>query len=162
MTRLDFAREQSEHLLDRLLRVFDRAVLRIPPGRLDFRPTPANMTAREMAHHVYQIVLITYRGTELGRLAPADLDLLPFDEAAARTPGEIVAWGERVKEHARGVAVRLTEAQLERTVEYHFGLRATGWESLRLATEETLHHRGQLMVYLRLMGETPPRVGDYS
>ncbi len=67
-----------------------------------------------------------------------------------------------MKEHARGVAAGLTAEQLERTVEYYFGMRATGWETLRLALEESLHHRGQLMLYLRLMGETPPKINDYS
>ena len=162
MTRLEFARQQTQRLTDQLLRVLDKTIRRIPAEQLDFRPTPENMSARQMAHHVYQVVLMSYRAVELGRLEREDLDPLGFDEQAARNAEDLLDWGERVKDHARRVAAQLTEEQLEHRIRFYFGMEATGWDTLRNATEETLHHRGQLMLYLRLLGEKPPRVNDYA
>jgi uncharacterized damage-inducible protein DinB len=160
MTRVDLAREQTDHLLDHLLRVLDRTILRIPPEQMDFRPTPDNMSAAQMAHHVYRVVLMSYRAVELGRLERDDLEGLAMDEEEVRRAEDLVDWGNRVKDHARKVAAQLTEEQLERDIHFHFGLSATGWDTLRTALEETVHHRGQLMMYLRLMGIKPPRVND--
>jgi uncharacterized damage-inducible protein DinB len=162
MTRADLAREQTDRLLDRVLHVFDKAVLKIPPGQLDFRPTPQSMTARQMAHHVYEVLLIFYRATEVGLLAKADLAFLELDPDSAETPDDLVSWGARVKEYARSVAARLTDEKLDCEIQLYFGMTTTGWEALRTAQEEALHHRGQMMVYLRLMGVVPPRINDYS
>lgn len=162
MNRATLAREQTEHLLARILPVLEKAVLKIPPDRLDFRPTPHSMTARQMIHHVYEVLLIFYRATELGVLAREDLDFLSYDPDAAESPHDLVVWGERVKEFARRVAAEFDEAQLERSIQLHFGMRTTGSDAIRRATEEALHHRGQLMLYLRLMGIVPPRITDYE
>ena len=161
MTRADFAREQTDQLLDRILPVFEKAVLKIPPERLDFRPTPQSMTARQMVHHVYEVLLIFYRGTELGALAREDLDFLSFDPDSAETPHDLVVWGSRVRDYVRRVAAELEEDRLDAAIHFYFGMQRTGWESLRTATEEALHHRGQMLLYLRLMDVDPPRVNDY-
>jgi uncharacterized damage-inducible protein DinB len=162
MTRSDLAREQTERLLDRILRVLDKAALKIPPDQLDFRPTPQSMTARQMIHHVYEVLLIFYRGVELGSLAREDLAFLEFDPDTAESPHDLILWGERVKDYVRRSAAELSDECLEAEIAFHFGLTTPGWKALRTAHEEALHHRGQLMVYLRLMGVVPPRINDYS
>lgn len=162
MTRAEHVRQQTEHLLDRLLRVFDKAILAIPPGQLDFRPTPDNMSAKAMAHHVYQIVLMTAAGVEKGEVRREDAGMFPLDLHQVERPEELVEFGARVREYARGVFSQLDEEGLDREVRYFFGMTATGYDSIRNAVEEVLHHRGQMHVYLRLMGVKPPSVRDFG
>ncbi|HEU0015126.1 MAG TPA: DinB family protein [Longimicrobium sp.] len=162
MTRVEAARRQAERTLDRLLRVFDKAVLRIPADRLHFRPTPENMSAATMAHHVYEIVLLTALGLDRGEVSREDADALGLDLDGVERPEQVVAWGARVKEYAHGVVAGLSDEVLDRPIRYYFGMTASGEDSLRTMTEEVLHHRGQMQVYLRLMGVEPPSLRDVS
>ncbi len=159
MPKLEIVQHQMGFLLDKALHVFDKAILRIPPGQLDFRPTPQNMRARELAHHVYQVVHLLTRTAETGTFRVEALPGPPFDLEAVTRPEEIVAYGQRVKAYARAAVARFTEADMERAVAG--GARPDVFETLTLAFEEALHHRGQLVLYLRLMGAEPPFLYDY-
>lgn len=162
MTRLDVVQRQTDHVLQRLLRTFDRAVAMIPPEHLDFRPTPENMSAKAMAHHVYQIVLLTALGIEKGEVTKEDAGAVTLDLMSVDRAEQLVGFGARVKERARAPLSSLTDEALDREVRYFFGLKASGEDSLRNMMEEVLHHRGQLQVYLRLMGIKPPSIRDFS
>ena len=157
MTRLELIQGQTDRLLHRLLPGFQRGVRAIPDDRLGFRPTPRNMSAAEMAHHVYQIVLITAIGVRDGACSREDAILEPAPERIRRTD-ELVELGARVAATAERALSDLTDDHLDREIEYYFGMRASGLDSLRNLTEEVLHHRGQLQVYLRLMGVEPPSI----
>lgn len=150
----------TDHLLERVLAVFDKAVLRIPPDHLDFRATPVTMRVRELAHHVYEVVYLLTRAVETGVFDVVTQPPLVLDLEAVQYPGEIVAYGQGVKDYVRGAVAGFDEAVLDRTVEG--GPRETGFDYMMLAYEEALHHRGQLIVHLRLMGAEPPFLYDYS
>lgn len=158
MTRLQLVQAQTDRTLGRLLEVFDRAVAAIPPDRLDFRPTPENMSAREMAHHVYQILLITAIGVSRGACTREEVERVALDPADVTDPAQLADFASKVRAVAEPALAALTEEMLDREVSYYFGMRATGLESLRNLTEEVLHHRGQMQIYLRLMGIAPPRL----
>jgi uncharacterized damage-inducible protein DinB len=161
VTRAELVQAQTDHLLHRLLRVFDRAVRAIPADHLGFRPTPRNMSACEMAHHVYHILLISAIGVRDGACSREAAELPPAPEHIT-DPAQLAEIGRRVRDVAEPALAALTEAQLDREIAYYFGMRATGLDSLRNLTEELLHHRGQLQVYLRLMGVEPPSIRDFS
>jgi len=158
MTRLQLVQSQTDRTLGHLLGVFDRAVQSIPAEQLGFRPTPANMSAREMAHHVYQILLITAIGVSRGVCTREDAEQVTLDPESVTDPAQLADYAARVRAIAEPALSALDEEMLERQVEYYFGLGATGLDSLRNLTEEVLHHRGQMQVYLRLMGIRPPRL----
>jgi len=158
MSRLAIVRYQVDYLLGKVLVVFDKGILKIPPEQLDFRPTPANMRARELAHHVYQVVFLLTRTVEVGAFRVENLDAMPFDLEAVERSEEIVAYGQAVKAYVRDAVSRFTEDDMERVVRE--GRHPTGFDNMNLLFEEALHHRGQLMTYLRLMGIVPPYLYD--
>ena len=160
--RTDLIQRQVDHVLDRLLRVFDKAVAMLPPEQLEFRPTPDNMSARDMAHHVYTIVLLTALGVQKGEVTKADAGIITLDLHQVTDARQLVDFGARVKELAREAMAGLTEEQLDREIAYYFGMRASGQASIQNMMEEVLHHRGQMQVYLRLMGIKPPSIRDFS
>jgi uncharacterized damage-inducible protein DinB len=160
--RLAIARHEAEHLLDRVLRVFEKAVLAIPPDRLDFRATPAAMSAAELGYHVYQVVYIMTRAAETGAFRAEQLAEIPFDETRITHPEQIVAYGREVTRYARAAVAGFTEMHVDRVVENALGPRVSGLACVTMALEEAVHHRGQLHTYLRLMGVVPPRLYDYS
>jgi uncharacterized damage-inducible protein DinB len=142
--------------------VFDRAVRAIPAESLDFRPTPRNMSAREMAHHVYQIVMITAIGVERGECTREELERVSPELGGVTDAAQLADLAARARAMAERALGKLTDEMLDREIRYYFGMRASGLESLRNLTEEVLHHRGQLQIYLRLMGVDPPSIRDFS
>lgn len=58
----------------------------------------------------------------------------------------------------------MTEEKMEKQVSYNCwgGLKIGGYESLATILEESIHHRGQLCLYLRMMGIKPPFIYDFS
>jgi uncharacterized damage-inducible protein DinB len=161
VTKLEYVRTQTTHLLDRVLKVFDKAFLLIPPERLDFRPTPVSMSARELGGHVYQAIYVLTRAAATGECRRADLEDLPLDLKKIERAEDLVAYGRQVKEYVRGALANLTEADLARLTRNELGPSAPGFVSMSMAYEEALHHRGQLMLYLRMMGIEPLRPYDY-
>ncbi len=158
MARLEIVRYQGKRLLENVLEAFDRAVLAIPPERLDFKPTSENMSAKEISYHVYQGLYALFRGAATGELSEEDFQEIPFDPEAATKPEDIVAYGRRVKAYAARALVGLKEEDLDRRVRFFFGGESTGFEALEAAYTEALHHRGQLQIYLRLLGIAPPLI----
>ncbi len=161
-SRLQIVRYQMGYVVDTVMSVLDRAILMIPADQLDFRPTPESMSAKELAYHVYQVAFILTRGAEKGVFAGSDFNLVPFDPDQVTSPSDIVDYGRRVKIYLRQAVAGFTDVNLDRTVHYYFGQRLTGMESMARVVEETIHHRGQLMLYLRLMGVTPPGLYRYE
>lgn len=161
MSKLEIVRHQTAHLLDRVLRVFDKALLMIPPGQLEFRPTPVSMSARQLGVHVYQAVYVLTRAAATGTFRRDDIHGIPFDPERIARAEDIVAYGRQVKDYVRGAVAAMHEADLERVTANDVGPSASGFISMSMAYEETLHHRGQLMLYLRMMGIEPPRPYDY-
>lgn len=160
MSHLEIVHHQMGYLLGRGLSVFDKAILKIPPDKLDFRPTPANMRARELAHHVYEVLDLLTRAIESGHARFSELEAIPFDLEAATHPREIVAYGTQVKAYVRRTVAGFTEDDLARTI--RAGRHPTGFDTMTLAFEEAIHHRGQLQVYLRLLGVAPPFLYDWD
>jgi uncharacterized damage-inducible protein DinB len=162
MTKLEYVRRQTAHLLDRVLLVFDKALRMVPPGQLDFRPTPVSMSVRELSVHTYQAIYALTHAAATGAFQQADLDALPFDPARAERVEDILAYGRQVRDYVRGAVAAMSEEDLTRMTKNEVGPpSAPGYASMSMAYEEALHHRGQLMLYLRMMGVAPPRPYDY-
>lgn len=161
MTKLEYVRHQTTHLLDRVLRVFDKALLKIPPEKLDFRPTPVSMSARQLGVHAYQAIYVLTRAAATGTCSRKDVQAIPFDPERVARAEDIVAYGQQVKDYVRGSLAAMSEADLERVTVNELGPSAPGFISMSMAYEEALHHRGQLMLYLRMMGIEPLRPYDY-
>lgn len=161
MDKLDYVRRQTTHLLGRVLKVFDKALLLIPPEKLDFRPTPVSMSARELGGHAYQAIYALTRAAATGEFRRADAADLAFDPARIERAEDLVAYGQKVKDYVRGALATMTENDLARMTNNEVGPSAPGFVSMSMAYEEALHHRGQLMLYLRMMGIEPLRPYDY-
>ena len=160
MSKLEIVRHKTEHLLDRALVVLDKAVMMIPDDQLLFQPTPENMTAKQLASHIYQTVYVLTRTTSLGEFRLSHLGGIPFDLDKVTTAAHIVEYGASVKRYVGEAVADFREEDLERVVNAEW--KMTGFDAMNTAFEESIHHRGQVQLYLRLMGLEPPYLYDYS
>lgn len=162
MSQLAIVRYQIDHLLERVLPVFDKGILAIPQDQLEFRPTPQQMTAKQLAYHVYQVIYVLTRAAETGEIGAEVLQEIPFDPAGVNHPVQIVTYGSEVRRYLREAVPAISAEQLGRATLNGSGPNATVFGCLMVMVEEAIHHRAQLMTYLRMMGVEPPYLYDYG
>lgn len=140
-------------VLDARFHATRRTIAAIPSDNLDFRPAPGMMTVRELALHIVG----NYTFLNAGLLKNV------WDPATFRFPGEyptsdaIVSKLDSVYEESREALSRVPDEAFERRVS-PFGTEQKTSSLLLGIAEHEIQHRGQLQVYLRLMGVTPPAV----
>ncbi|MHA2370291.1 MAG: DinB family protein [Candidatus Hodarchaeales archaeon] len=173
MARLLNVKSQVSYTVDYVMKNLDKAILKIPPDKLSFSPADNTKTAADLALHIYQGALLLAVGTEKGEFKEEDFEIIPFDASTVKSAEEIVEYGKKVKDLIRKILNNLTDEDMNKEIKYDFseatGL-AEGWGTwtvkgslaMLMIVTEVNHHRGQLCLYLRLMGIQPPFIYDFS
>lgn len=134
-----------------------KALERIPGDRLDFRPDPKSWTLRELAAHLANLpswVSITLTTTEL--------DLAqPFERRPTETKDQILAAFDASVAAARAALAPAGAGDLGVPWSLANGGREVftmprGAVLRSFVLNHVVHHRGQLTVYLRLVGAPVP------
>jgi len=144
-----------EHF-DQVTRVACRAVRMIPPDKLDMKPTPEMMSARDLAAHMFLSEKVMMNGARTGEIAEGDFQHAGRETAAMTTADEIAAYGEKVHADTNAWMASAAEADYAKPVKAFWGETMTPEICVMGSYEHLVHHRGQLYVYLRLMGLVPP------
>lgn len=157
----EFALGYRAMMLDGIVREAEctkKVIAAIPDAQSHYKPDPHARTAKELAWHL--------ANTDIQFLdAIADLKFeRNTPEHKPQSPAEIVAWyDENVK---RGVArvAAMTAEQLMTPVSFLglFNLPAVLY--LGFLNNHSIHHRGELVTYLRPMGSKVPSIygGSYD
>jgi len=157
MTLIEMIRSE----LDREIERSRRALEQVPGGKYDWKPHEKSMIFGYLADMVATIPSwVTMQITQ------NELDVAPADGAGAmkRTKKETSA--ELLK--ALDESAAATHAALEKTTDEHLMttwrllargqvvMEAPRWVMIQDTINHWAHHRGQMTVYLRLMGATVP------
>lgn len=121
----------------------------MPEDRFGFEPTEAEMTFAEQLMHIMSNM--TWLSRDYLGGGGFDHDLKRKDW----TKTEAIALLRQAFDHAGKAAAALSPEQLEEKVEFFAG-PMTKRQILTLMNDHLTHHRGQLVVYLRLSGVKPP------
>jgi uncharacterized damage-inducible protein DinB len=164
MQKLENVKGQLNYATKMAMKTLDKAILLIPDDKLNYKPFDDAMTAAELGIHIYMCSLVYTAGTLNGKFDNEDYSIIPFDPKAITTVKEIVEYGKKVKQFIWDSLEKMSEEDMERKVSYNCwgGAKIGGFESLATILEETIHHRGQLCLYLRMMGIKPPFIYDFS
>ncbi|MFW9854625.1 MAG: DinB family protein [Candidatus Thorarchaeota archaeon] len=164
MSLLENAKGSLNYAINMAMNPLDKAISIIPDNKLDWKPAERTMTASELAIHVYQCALIYAMGTLNGKFSDTDYSLIPFDPKKVRSSTDILDYGNRVKKAIREILPKFTEEDMRKDVTYECwgNIKIRGFESLSTVLEEVIHHRGQLCLYLRILGIQPPFIYDHS
>ncbi|MFX0015286.1 MAG: DinB family protein [Promethearchaeota archaeon] len=162
MSKLESAKQQLDYTLNHAMKTLDKAILLIPDDKLNWKPAEDAKSAGELGIHVYMGTLAHFAGALKGEFSDEDFSMIPFDSEKVKSASEIVEYGEKVKSYVRENLPALTDADMEKIVTYHCwdGFKFGSYESLVCNLEETIHHRGQLCTYLRMLGIKPPFIYD--
>lgn len=148
---------------DMLIQIWDKefqTTLRVlkayPPDKLDLRPAEKLRTARELAWVICSDEMVV-RGTIAGKI-----DFSQRPPAPPSTLQEITSTYESMhKENMRKIK-KLTPAHFKRKLKFPVGPKRMGDVPAKdlcwLTIYDSVHHRGQFSVYLRIAGGKLPSI----
>ena len=137
-----------------------RVLDRLPADRLDWRPHPKSMSAGQLAQHVASIPGTVVKFAEMDRL---DVGTRPTEYGSCESKDALLATLDASISSVRTFLEGLDEARAAATWRMTFGDREV-FAVPRLRMLRTMcfnhwyHHRGELVVYLRLLGVPVPIV----
>jgi uncharacterized damage-inducible protein DinB len=144
-----------------------RAIAALTDQDLDFRPMARMRTPRELVFHIYAQDRLIAEAVRDGRFTmEAANGSNPEDSANASavaglsTVKDAVEYANRCHETAEEIYRSMSDEDVARPVESPMGTYPA-WQLFLFAYDEHWHHRGQLYVYLRLLGREPPNLYDY-
>jgi uncharacterized damage-inducible protein DinB len=135
-----------------------KVVRQLPDDRLDFRATPEMYTARELAFHMFSQERAMLAGCRRGELVLGDFRAPHADLPAMKTADDLARYGEQVHAETNQWVATCSDDDYQRPVKTFFGHDMPPLHMLSGAYDHVIHHRGQLYVYLRLLGIKPVNV----
>jgi uncharacterized damage-inducible protein DinB len=141
---------------------------RVPEDKYDWQPHPKSMSIRRLATHIAELpgwVSMTLDTSEL------DFANNPYQPVTIHNNKELLQYFDQSLSEGRAALEKATDAQLEepwtlRNGEQVYSTQPKA-EVIRMAYCQTVHHRAQLGVYLRLLdipipGSYGPSADDHS
>lgn len=135
-------------------------VLEFPDDKLDWVPAPKARTPRQVIEHIYANVAAHAAHFDSGNMAKEDY--VRFEDAP-REGGAVAlaAWADARFAEASMRVADAPDSAFAGTVQTPYGpFEAPVF--LSIAYDEWWHHRGQLTVYLRLLGIDVPDIYAYD
>lgn len=124
----------------------------VPDSLFDFHPTEESMTLQQQLIHMGNN-MVWLAGNQLGY---AETDP-PEIQSESPTPRETRSYLDLAFEFALQALERESQTTLDKISEDFFAGPKTHRQIINLMNDHVAHHRGQIIVYLRLNGIRPPR-----
>jgi len=139
---------KSEHETTR------RVIEAIPLDKGDYRPDPVSKTALELAWHI-----VAAEKRFLGGIPAGAFDFSPIHrpESITNSAG-IAAWFDETFAANLKKLEGLSGESLMKLLDFRGMFQRPAATFLQLALNHTIHHRGQLCMYLRPMGAKVPSI----
>lgn len=128
----------------------------IPPEKIEWTYLEGKFTLGDLLRHLAAIE--RYMFAENAQLKPSRYP--GHGRELADGHAEVLNYMSRLHEESMEIFRRLSDEDLQRKCLTPNGTPITVWKWLRAMIEHEIHHRGQLYLYLSMLGvETPPLYG---
>lgn len=149
ITNIDTFLEYYERVRERTKKL----IAAVPPEQLEWAYLPGKFTIGDVIRHIANIERYMYAETVQGRPSAYQGCDISYAEGYANT----LAYFDTM--HAESVAIfrSIGNEGLQRKCMTPAGIEIRTAKWLRAMTEHEIHHRGELYIYLNLLGvKTPP------
>jgi uncharacterized damage-inducible protein DinB len=140
--------------LDREHQTTKRVIEAIPEAKADYAPDEISKSAIDLAWH-----MVTAENRFLEAVINGAFDLNPWPRPdSMKTPEAVNRWyAERYARNAAELQ-KLPAEKLVKTVDFRGMMQLPAIAYVDFALRHTIHHRGQLSMYLRPMGGKVPSI----
>jgi uncharacterized damage-inducible protein DinB len=134
--------------------ITERVIAAIPADKVDYRPDDIVRSAIDLAWHI-----VSAEDRFVRAVLDGAFDLTPVPRPdSIRTPGEVNRWyADRFPKNIERLK-QLSGDQLTKIVDFRGIFQFPAVVYLQVALSHTIHHRGQLSMYLRPMGAKVPSI----
>ena len=128
----------------------------IPPDKIEWTYAPGKFTLGDILRHL--AVAERYMWAENVQCQPSRYTT--HGKELAEGYEQVMAFMEKLHAESMDIFRRLTHEDLQRKCKTPDNAPITTWKWLRLMVEHEIHHRGQVYLYLAMLGvRTPPLYG---
>jgi uncharacterized damage-inducible protein DinB len=128
----------------------------IPPDKIDWTYASGKFTLGDILRHLAVGERYMWAENVQGRTAR----YTTHGKELADGYENVIAFVERFHAESMEIFARLTDEDLQRKCTTPDNAPITTWKWLRLMPEHEIHHRGQIYIYLAMLGvKTPPLYG---
>lgn len=128
----------------------------IPPNQIDWTYAPGKFTFGDLLRHLAVAERYMWAENVQGRLSR----YTNHDRTLADGYENVIAFMERLHDESMEIFARLSDDDLQRKCKTPGGSEIQTWKWLRAMVEHEIHHRGQIYIYLGVLGvPTPPLYG---
>jgi uncharacterized damage-inducible protein DinB len=140
------------NIRDRTMRV----ARSIPPDKIDWSYAPGKFTLGDLLRHI----AVTERYLFAENIHGGTSRYVSHGKELADGLDNILAFMERMHQESMEIFSKLSDAALQSKCRNVGGMDMAVWKWLRAMTEHEIHHRGQIYLYLGILGvPTPPLYG---
>ncbi len=127
---------------------------------LNWKPRDDMRTVRDLVVHLLEGIQLTCTCVKKGEIKNEDQEAIT-KELQGYTVAQLVAYSKKMRKLHVDTVKNASDADLQKIIHVFYG--EFPWATmLGFTYDEHLHHRGQLSVYLRLMGKELPFAYDYE
>lgn len=131
-----------------------RVIAAIPLDKGDYRPDPVGKSAVELAWHI-----VASEHRFLSGISAGAFDFTPINRTdSIKTSADIVGWFDNSFAKNLEKLEKLSPEQLTRMVDFRGIFQSPAVVFLQVCMNHSIHHRGQLSMYLRPMGAKVPAI----
>lgn len=127
----------------------------MPEDKYNFKATPESLTFAQNLLHI-GFALDWHSESLLGGREARVWSTDPTFKAANKSKEEMIALIDKTFDAAIALLIQFDVTQFDDELDY-FGLNRTKRQIFLLLADHITHHRGQMLVYMRLNGLVPPR-----
>jgi uncharacterized damage-inducible protein DinB len=128
----------------------------IPPDKLEWSYREGKFTLGDLCRHIATIERYIFAETVAGRASRYQ----GCGRELADGREQVLEFMERLHRESVEIISRLSDPDLQRKCATPEGSPITTWKWLRAMVEHEIHHRGQIYIYLAMLGvPTPPLYG---
>ncbi len=127
----------------------------MPADKYNFRASPESLTFAENLMHI-GYAIDWHSQSLLGGRASRDWNTDTIFKVANKSKAEMIATIDKTFNESIQLISQFEATQLNDELDY-FGLKRSKRQIFLLLADHITHHRGQMLVYMRLNGLVPPR-----
>ena len=150
--------EYTNYILNGPTGVFMKMIELVPDEQVQFKPHKESKSVAELVCHILSVMQIHAHAIAEGKGKEEHAQRIPINPERISSTNNLVAHCKKVLETIRTVLRKITDDTLELEIKYEQWDDYTTQAGIALLyiVEEFFHHRGQLSIYLRLLGIEPP------
>lgn len=128
----------------------------VPPDKIDWSYAPGKFTFGDLLRHLAVVERYMWAENMLGKPSRYTSHGKEFADGYEN----VLALMERLHQESMEIFSKLSDADLQAKCKTPGGAEITKWKWLRLMAEHEIHHRGQIYLYLGMLGvPAPPLYG---